>query len=62
MEARKNPGPHHSLRDTPICDCSPGKFAVDANFFKETNGKWAVFDNFGNVARMPESRRVAPLP
>jgi len=31
-----------------------GKLAFDANFFQEANGKWALFDNFGNVARMPE--------
>jgi hypothetical protein len=31
-----------------------GKLAFDANFFKEGNGKWALFDNFGNVARMPD--------
>lgn len=31
-----------------------GKLAFDANFFDEANGKWALFDNFGNVARMPE--------
>ena len=31
-----------------------GKLAFDANFFKEANGKWALFDNFGNVARMPD--------
>jgi hypothetical protein len=31
-----------------------GKLAFDANFFQEAGGKWALFDNFGNVARMPE--------
>lgn len=31
-----------------------GKLAFDANFFQEANGKWALFDNFGNVARMPD--------
>ena len=31
-----------------------GSLAFDANFFQETSGKWALFDNFGNVARMPE--------
>ena len=31
-----------------------GKLAFDANFFQEANGKWALFDDFGNVARMPE--------
>jgi hypothetical protein len=31
-----------------------GTLAFDANFFQEANGKWALFDNFGNVARMPE--------
>ncbi len=31
-----------------------GKRAFDASFFQEANGKWALFDNFGNVARMPE--------
>jgi hypothetical protein len=31
-----------------------GKLAFDGNFFKEANGKWALFDNFGNVARMPD--------
>ena len=30
------------------------KTKFDANFFQETSGKWALFDNFGNVARMPE--------
>lgn len=28
-----------------------GKLAFDANFFLEASGKWALFDNFGNVAR-----------
>lgn len=31
-----------------------GSVAFDANFFLEANGKWALFDNFGNVARMTE--------
>lgn len=31
-----------------------GSLAFDANFFKEANGKWVLFDNFGNVARMPD--------
>jgi hypothetical protein len=31
-----------------------GKLAFDGNFFQEANGKWALFDNFGNVARMPD--------
>jgi hypothetical protein len=31
-----------------------GKLSFDANFFQEAGGKWALFDNFGNVARMPE--------
>src|SRR3954453_19092740 len=31
-----------------------GTLAFDANFFKEASGKWALFDNFGNVARMPD--------
>lgn len=39
MEARKNPEPNHSLRVAPICGFSSSKLAVDANFFKETNGK-----------------------
>ena len=33
---------------------SDGKLAFDANFFQEANSKWALFDNFGNVARMPD--------
>ena len=28
-----------------------GSVAFDANFFKEASGKWALFDNSGNVAR-----------
>lgn len=31
-----------------------GKLAFDANFFQEAGGKWALFDNFGNIARMPD--------
>lgn len=31
-----------------------GSLAFEANFFQEASGKWALFDNFGNVARMPE--------
>ena len=31
-----------------------GSLAFDANFFKEASGKWALFDNHGNVARMTE--------
>ena len=31
-----------------------GSVAFDANFFQDASGKWALFDNFGNVARMPE--------
>ena len=30
-----------------------GSLAFDANFFQE-DGKWALFDNHGNVARMTE--------
>jgi hypothetical protein len=30
-----------------------GSLAFDANFFQEA-GKWALFDNHGNVARMTE--------
>jgi hypothetical protein len=25
----------------------------NANFFHEANSKWALIDNFGNVAQMP---------
>jgi hypothetical protein len=31
-----------------------GTVAFDANFFQEASGKWALFDNFGNVAHLTD--------
>jgi hypothetical protein len=33
---------------------SDGTVAFDANFFQEASGKWALFDNFGNVAHLTD--------